>query len=200
MTKTICVLMCALLIPVAVVAQPHFDGWSYSHYPEQDGYQIYFDDSVFTDYGGTLMDPVWYSEQSVPVFSAYLVLSDPSMGTNYEWEAAVSLVGNHIVLDYVEYPVPTISGTSEDWAVHTHYVLAEWSLYNLSADQILFYVYPDPATENEAPGYYGETETFIPMTHPISDYNGYDKQIMILNGGVTPTVASSLDRVKALYR
>lgn len=200
MTKMICVLICALLIPLAAVAQPHFDGWSFSYYPEQDGYQIYFDDSVLTYFGGTLMDPGWYSEQSDLVFSAYLVLSDPSSETISGWEASTNLVGNHTVLNYIEYPVPTISGTSEDWAVHTHYVLAEWSILNLSAEQIFFYVYPDPATENETPGYFDETGTFIPMTHPVSDYNGYDKQIMILNDFVTSTTASSLDGVKALYR
>jgi len=200
MKKTVCLLICALLIPAAVLAQPNFDGWSYSHYPEQDGYQIYFDDSVYTEYSGTLMSPYWWSQQSNSTFSAYLVLSDPSMETINDWEAAVSLVGSHTILDYVEYPIPTITGTSEDWAVHTHYVLAEWSLYNPAAEEILFYVHPDPATENDAPGYYDETDTFTPMTHPISDYNGYDKQIMILNSGVTPIVDSSLDRIKSLFR
>jgi hypothetical protein len=180
--------------------QPNFDCWLFAPTPETDSYQIYFDDSVECAFGGILMDPGWTAFQQEETVHAYLVLSDITGGSIQAWMLEAELVGEFTLLDTITYPSPPLAGTSEDFTTHYHYVLIEWVLLNPGYNTVSFFVRPDTSKQYETPGYLGDVGQFIAMHNLIGDRWDYEKQIMILNGFVSPVVSETWGTVKALYR
>ncbi len=91
----ISVLCCLLAAPSA--AQPNMEGMDFYPLMTEDGFRIFFDDSVTWEFGGIIPDPALSFWQTQPLVDAYFVLTHPTAAQLGGFRVRSQILGNHVI-------------------------------------------------------------------------------------------------------
>ncbi len=206
--RSVIIILFLSILTSSVMAQPNMDGFESTPYIANDGYRIFFDESVSWGYGGIIMDPAMEFWQNEPQVDAWLVLVNPTADAISGFRFGLELTGSHTVLSSEVIGNPS-SVQIENNQVNVAFdpplpldgsalPLIRWSLLNLSHAPLEFYLWP--ANGDDVPVYFnGNGETVAGNTFN-GDYHNFEAPITVLNGAVTPVETMAWEKVKALYK
>ncbi len=211
----------ALLVPVLGLAQSYqnLDYCGLLNYP--DRLNLYFDEATYCECGGILMDPFIGCQSTSTQVSAWIVLTNPTADAITGWQFDLRMEGDVAIQGFAAQggtAIASYSHTGDTWHVqfneplplagaHTPLLMADLLLaeggnpYWYEHALVEFFLAPAGDAAQLNPGYFDGSGQFVPCHSLTSQYNGWGRPCMTLNGlGVTETEAQTWDRVKAIYR
>lgn len=185
-----------------------------------NGFRIYFDETVDASCGGIIESPAHWALSMTATPMAYLVLINPTVVSLNLWQCDLRIEGQGEVTGSFFFGNPAANlGTGDTYVVffnepmpllEDHVPLARFDLSleegsnpeGLPFGFMDFFIAPATGEDQDAPGYFSPGSTFHTVHSLTSNYHGWDAPCMRLNSlaGVTDSKHSSWGHLKALYR
>ncbi len=202
----ISVLCCLLAAPSA--AQPNMEGMDFYPLMTEDGFRIFFDDSVTWEFGGIIPDPALSFWQTQPLVDAYFVLTHPTAAQLGGFRVRSQILGNHVTTGWEVLGSPVsvqVVGDKVQVAYSPVFemdgspvTLIHWGLINNPFEPVAFYLMPPEGYET--PVYFDGAGSAVAANTFNETFHDYEVPATILNGYVTGNEESNWGSVKALFR